>query len=72
MKVTVKLYNGRKIVRRWMTQDKTKWRKLYAKLASAGRQTRYFIRVSDENGMKNEYDGDNLQEAKKALSAFLE
>ena len=64
-----------------MSHDRAKFRKMHAKLASAGRQiTRFFVRVEygyNKNvyGKKimfhNEYIGDNLAEAKLALSAFL-
>lgn len=66
---------------RYMTHDKTKWRKAYAKIASAAGENRYFIRV--EYGKKedihgkmvmfyNEYNGYDKKEAKQALGAFIE
>ena len=80
MKIIVRVYKKGKVIRRWMTQDRTKWRKLHAKLASAGGK-KYYVRVEysiQENayGKKelffNEGVYDNSKEAKQALSAFME
>ena len=80
MKITIRIYQGKKVVKR-MIGTRENWRRLYAKLASARHQTRYFIRVEygydkDVFGERvmfdNKYDGDNQKEAKEALRAFLE
>lgn len=77
----VRLYNGRKLKRRYTGKGVSDWRKIYAKLASAENVTRYFIRVVYGKGenrlgnvvqLVNEYDGPSLKEARKAFSAFLE
>lgn len=79
MKVQVKIYKKNKLIKR-MIGDRSKWRKLHAKLASAGAD-KWFIRVEygiqkDHRGKDimffNEYKGINLAEAKQALSAFIE
>lgn len=80
MKIIVRLYKRNKLIKR-LVANRGKWRKVYAKIASAGRQTRFYERVEygidrDVFGRKemfcNEYEGDDQQEAKNALKAFLE
>jgi hypothetical protein len=80
MKIIIRKYNdkGKLIGRRLGNRDN--WKKLYGKLASPVAHT-YVVRVEygyekDVSGKKvlfhNEYEGNSLQEAKQALSAFME
>lgn len=80
MEIIIRLYKKGKVVRRYITSDRKKFRKMYAKLASAVAD-KYYIRVNygydkDVFGKRemfyNEYFDTNLKDAKKALSAFLE
>ena len=79
MMITVRIYKKNKLVGRRMA-DKSNWRKLYGKLASAGGD-KWFVQVAygyDKNVFgkrtlfKNEGEYTKLSEAKRALSAFLE
>ena len=80
MKIIIRLYKKGKVIKWYITSDRTKFRKMYSKLASAVAE-KYFVRVEygydkDASGKRimfyNEYFGSNLREAKQALSAFIE
>lgn len=79
MKITIRLYRNNKLIKR-LIADRTKWRKVYRKLASAHSE-KYLVRVEYNykktgKGEKimffNEYEGKSLSEAKKALKAFID
>lgn len=71
MKIIIRLYNSKNKVIRRLIGKRDNWRKLYAKLASAGAR-KYLVRVEYEQDGFNEYEGTEATEAKRALKAFLE
>ena len=73
------VYKKNKVIKR-LIADRSKWRKVYAKLASAG-SDKWFVEVNygydrDAYGQKvmfkNTGTYNNLKEAKAAFKAFIE
>jgi hypothetical protein len=81
MKIILRVKKNNKCVRRLISRNGLKRRRLFAILASAKPQSHYFIRVEygkdkDNFGHNtlfyNEYIGENKTEAKQSLQAFLD
>ena len=79
MKIIVRLYKNGKVIKR-IVAPREKWRKVYAKLASAVAD-KWFVEVDygyakDVFGkrimFKNTGTYNNLKESQKALQAFIE
>ena len=79
MKITVRLYRKGRLIKR-TTVDRAKWRKVYAKLASAVAH-KYCIKVDygifknvwgKRTMFSNEGIYDTRKEARQALRAFME
>lgn len=84
MKIIIRTYNRKNKLKARRIGNRNKWAKMYGKLRQVVAKNDIFrIVVRVEYGKKenvygekelfwNEYDGNSLKEAKKALSAFIE
>lgn len=84
MKILLRIYRNQKLIKKTNPADRSKWRKLYSKLAWAQNkkgQFKYYIHV--EYGYKinnwgkrcmfyNSGTYTNIHEAKEAFKAFIE